>query len=216
MDELQPHVTSTFNLVRVVPAAASKTLDFEFFDAGDAASGGTIKVLPPTETPITLTGCTGTGKVDRTLSATARSPGCRARAGWNGKSQHIKVPIPATYTCNAASAGGCWFRLRSPSARASRARHDDLGRQHRRRPGPADQVGTTERRTAAASAQDLGGSMSAGLSSSTLTSLKVSTLTFLANRAGRYMSHTHASVIDTSKNTSPASVRAFTSTWLHR
>ncbi len=53
-------------------------------------------------------------------------------------------------------------------------------------------------------------------SSSTLTSLKVSTLTFLANRAGRYMSQTQASVIETSKNTSPASVRAFTSTWLHR
>src|SRR3954469_20130673 len=65
-------------------------------------------------------------------------------------------------------------------------------------------------------AQGLGGSISAGLSSSTLTSLKVSPLTFLAKRAGRYMSHTHASVIETSKNTSPDSVRAFTSTWLHR
>ncbi len=58
--------------------------------------------------------------------------------------------------------------------------------------------------------------MSCGLSSSTLTSLKVSTLTFLAKRAGRYMSHTQASLIDTSKNTSPDSVRAFTSTWLQR
>src|SRR6478735_6683862 len=64
--------------------------------------------------------------------------------------------------------------------------------------------------------QGRGCSRSLGASSSTFTSLKVSTLTFLANRAGRYMSHTHASVIDTSKNTSPASVRAFTSTWLHR
>ena len=64
--------------------------------------------------------------------------------------------------------------------------------------------------------QVFGSSISAGLSSSTLTSLKVSTFTFFANRAGRYMSHTQASVIDTSKNTSPASVRAFTSTWLHR
>ena len=36
-------------------------------------------------------------------------------------------------------------------------------------------------------------------SSSTLTSLNVSTLTFLTNRAGRYMSHTHASLIVTSK-----------------
>lgn len=103
-------ITSTFNLVRVVPAAASKTLDFEFFDAGDAASGGTIKVLPPTETPITLTGCMGFGKVTGALSG-CQVTGVSSSAGWNGKSQHIKVPIPATYTCNATSAGGCWFRL---------------------------------------------------------------------------------------------------------
>ena len=36
-------------------------------------------------------------------------------------------------------------------------------------------------------------------SSSTLTSLNVSTRTFLTNRAGRYMSQTHASLITTSK-----------------
>ncbi len=103
-------VTSTFNLVRVVPAAASKTLDFEFFDAGDAASGGTIRVLPPTETPITLTGCRGVGKVNGALS-NCQVTGVSSSGGWNGKSQHIKVPIPPTYTCNATSAGGCWFRL---------------------------------------------------------------------------------------------------------
>ncbi|HQR26866.1 MAG TPA: pilus assembly protein TadG-related protein [Nocardioides sp.] len=103
-------VTSTFNLVRVVPAAATKTLDFEFFDAGDAASGGTIKVLPPTETAMSMSGCTGFGKVTGTLT-NCQVTGVSSSAGWNGKSQHIKVPIPATYTCNAASAGGCWFRL---------------------------------------------------------------------------------------------------------
>jgi Flp pilus assembly protein TadG len=100
-------VTSTFNLVRVVPAAASKTLDFEFFDAGDAASGGTIRVLPPTENPITLSGCLGSGPVTGSLS------NCQVgiTSGFNGKSQHIRVPIPATYTCNATQTGGCWFRV---------------------------------------------------------------------------------------------------------
>ena len=103
-------VTSTMNLVRVVPAAASKTLDFEFFDAGDAATGGTITVLPPVETPITLTGCVGTGKVTGALSGCAVT-GVSSSNGWNGKSQHIRVPIPPTYDCNATSTGGCWFRL---------------------------------------------------------------------------------------------------------
>ena len=33
--------STTFNLVRIVPAAASKTLVFTFFDVGEGASGGT-------------------------------------------------------------------------------------------------------------------------------------------------------------------------------
>jgi hypothetical protein len=44
-----------------------------------------------------------------------------------------------------------------------------------------------------------GTSRSLRASSSTLTSLKVTTLTFLTNRAGRYISQTHASCIVTSK-----------------
>ena len=102
--------SATFNLVRVVPAAATKTLDFEFFDGGDAASGGSFQILPPTETPITLTGCQGTGVVTGSLS-NCKLTGVSSSAGYNGKSQHIRVPIPATYTCNWASAGGCWFRI---------------------------------------------------------------------------------------------------------
>ena len=50
-----------------------------------------------------------------------------------------------------------------------------------------------------------------------LTSLNVTTLTFFTNRAGRYMSHTQASCMVTSKNTSPLSaVRTLSSTWLVR
>ena len=103
-------VTSTMNLVRVVPAAASKTLDFEFFDGGEGAVGGVFRVLPPVETPITLTGCVGSGRVNGALSNCSIT-GVSSAAGWNGKSQHIKVPIPPTYDCNATQAGGCWFRV---------------------------------------------------------------------------------------------------------
>src|SRR5215469_15556477 len=54
-------------------------------------------------------------------------------------------------------------------------------------------------------------------SSSMLTSLKVTTRTFFTNRAGRYISHTQASCIVTSKNTSPFSeVCTLSSTWLVR
>ena len=63
--------TSTFNLVRVIPAAAGKVLDFAFFDAGDAASNGTITILPPTESTNGIGTCTGSGVVNGTLT------GCR-------------------------------------------------------------------------------------------------------------------------------------------
>src|SRR5690606_6209731 len=68
------------------------------------------------------------------------------------------------------------------------------------------------------SAELCGGiSRSALVISSTLTSLKVTTRTFLTNLAGRYMSQTQASCIVTSKYISPLSAeRGCRSTWLVR
>ena len=83
---------------------------FEVVDAGDAASNGTIKILPPVETGGAFTGCTGAGKVNGPLS-NCQITGINSTNGWDGKTQHIEVPIPAGYTCNDASAGGCWFRV---------------------------------------------------------------------------------------------------------
>ena len=61
-------------------------------------------------------------------------------------------------------------------------------------------LGTTHRGWRRAQRPASSGIWSSGLaSSSTLTSLKVSTRTFFTKRAGRYMSHTQASVIRTSK-----------------
>lgn len=104
--------TTVFNLVRVIPAAAGKTLVFGFFDVGEAATGGTMRVVPPTDSnmPANITGCRGTGKVTGALTD-CRITGISSSAGWNGKSQQIRVPIPSTYTCNTSSAGGCWFRV---------------------------------------------------------------------------------------------------------
>ncbi len=103
-------VTSTMNLVRVVPAAASKTLVFEFFDGGEGAVGGTFKVLPPIGSSTTLTNCVGAGKVNGPL-ANCSITGVSSSAGWNGRSQQVRVPIPATYTCNASNPAECWFRV---------------------------------------------------------------------------------------------------------
>ena len=104
--------SSTFNLVRVIPAAASKNLLIDFYDVGDASDAGTITVLPPLDSNMVtpITGCTGGGVKSGALSG-CKLTGVSSGSGWNGKAQTIKVPIPNTYTCNSTQPGGCWFRL---------------------------------------------------------------------------------------------------------
>ncbi|MET1059024.1 MAG: pilus assembly protein TadG-related protein [Nocardioides sp.] len=101
----------TFNLIRVLPGAAGKSLVFSFFDVGDAASSGTLTVLRPTEaTGNALTNCLASGFKTQTLS-TCSIGGISSSAGWNGQGENIVVPIPANYTCNYTSPAGCWFRV---------------------------------------------------------------------------------------------------------
>lgn len=105
---------TTFNLIRVTPSAAGKTLVFSFFDIGDATGGSgsaTMTVLRPTEaTGTQISNCTGTGHRDVSLPACSIG-GISNANGWDGKIQNISVPIPADYNCNFASQGGCWFRV---------------------------------------------------------------------------------------------------------
>ncbi len=106
----------TFNLVRVIPAAQTKTLNIHFFDLGDISGGsGTITVLPPTDAKqgtvamTSFSGCTGAG-VTSSIGA-----GCQisnvTSSTYNGRLQTISVPIPNNYTCNSTASGGCWVRL---------------------------------------------------------------------------------------------------------
>jgi Flp pilus assembly protein TadG len=103
---------TTFNLVRVVPAAATKTLRIGFFDTGDASNPGTITIKGPSDSnlPASLVGCTGGGAV-----VTGAISGCTLTnvytTTYNGKWQYVNVPIPADYTCTVAETGGCWFRV---------------------------------------------------------------------------------------------------------
>lgn len=106
--------TTEFNLVRVIPAAASKTLSYEFFDVGDivGTGSGTMTILPPGDSNLSgsLQGCTGSGVRNGSLLGCAVTG--ITNSGFNGKKQTIKVPIPSTYTCEFSSPGGCWFRVR--------------------------------------------------------------------------------------------------------
>lgn len=100
-----------FNLVRVIPAAQTKTLSIRFFDVGDAGSPGTITVLPPSDSNVTaFSGCTGAGVVNGPLGTNCAITNVSS-SNYNGKLQTISVPIPNNYTCKSTQTGGCWVRL---------------------------------------------------------------------------------------------------------
>jgi Flp pilus assembly protein TadG len=105
-----------FNLVRVIPAAQTKTLNIHFFDIGDATAPTSVTVLPPTDaqvsgTPFTaFTGCTGSGVVNGSLGSTCGVTGATT-TNYNGKVQTVSVPIPDSYSCNSTQSGGCWVRV---------------------------------------------------------------------------------------------------------
>lgn len=111
-----------FNLIRVLPGAAGQSISFSYFDAGDAAGAGSVRVLPPTDATGSITtnpfpgsckatgGSAGTGQ---TLS-NCTAPFEKQPNGYsknNGKTETIFIPIPTDYTCNYNSFGGCWYRV---------------------------------------------------------------------------------------------------------
>ena len=118
-----PGANTTFYLVRLLPGASGRNLVLNFFDTGDAASPGTITVLPPADSNVgaSFSGCTytpppgnSTGPPWGTFTATAS--GCKVQnvsssGGFNGQWVQYKVPIPDSYTCNYSNANGCWVRV---------------------------------------------------------------------------------------------------------
>ena len=101
-----------FNLVRVAPAAANKTLVLSFFDVGEGASSGSVTILQPADSnlPGSIAGCKGTGVTNGNLSNCSITG--ISSSNYNGQLQEIRIPIPNTYTCQVTSQGGCWFRAR--------------------------------------------------------------------------------------------------------
>jgi hypothetical protein len=116
--------TSTFNLIRIMPGAAGKSVSFNFYDVSDCAPkagqtcAGTVRVMPPTDAGGSIVTTPFPGGC-RTFGGSAPATGstltdCKApvtRDRNNGKLQSMSIPIPADYTCNFASLGGCWYKV---------------------------------------------------------------------------------------------------------
>ena len=111
---------TTFNLIRVLPGAAGQYVSFSFFDVADVTGSGTgsVQVLPPSDATGTITsvpfpgsckasgGYAGAGQVLSGCSATV------SNAKNNGAVETMSIPIPTDYSCDYASAGGCWYRVK--------------------------------------------------------------------------------------------------------
>ena len=103
-----PNGTSKFFLARIPSSSSGQIFNVNLFDIGDGAkNGSTITVLPPEEIGGNFSGCTGRGVTTGAL-ANCKIP---VSSSYNGKWQTITVPVPAAYSCNDASASGCWVRL---------------------------------------------------------------------------------------------------------
>lgn len=113
--------SAMFNLIRVVPGAAGKTIKFTFFDVGDAAGNGTATVtvkapLEATGTGInaatdTIATCGGINWTGTSETLANCSRGGITSSTWNGKSYTIFVPIPTDYQCGFSTLSGCWYRV---------------------------------------------------------------------------------------------------------
>lgn len=102
---------ATFNLIRVLPGGLGQSIDFSFFDVGDAAGNGALSVLPPSDSNVAAaTDCTKVGK-ENGPDADCRITGIRSSNGWNGQAQQMFIPVPNDYTCDFTNPYGCWWRL---------------------------------------------------------------------------------------------------------
>jgi hypothetical protein len=111
--------TPTFYLARVVPAAAGRYLQLNFYDIGDVSGGTTnFQLVPPAD--MTLGGSPGPGTTSCTFSrddgaTIGNNSNCSITGidgSFNGRLITVVIPIPSNYGCNTASALGCWWQIK--------------------------------------------------------------------------------------------------------
>jgi hypothetical protein len=112
--------TSVFNLIRILPGAAGKSVNFSFYDVADCASScsGSVRVMPPADATGSVTstpfpgGCRsfgGSAAASGTALTNCSAPVQSSKN--NGKLQSMSIPVPSDYTCNFESLGGCWYKV---------------------------------------------------------------------------------------------------------
>lgn len=119
-DETQGDVL--FYIARVQSGAAGQSMHVSLYDVGDASGGASLQLLPPSDaknggtTMTNFTSCSYTGPSATQTTYQPTSSNCTitniTNSAYNGRLIDIKIDMPTTYTCDDASAYGCWTRLR--------------------------------------------------------------------------------------------------------
>lgn len=129
-----PGTTAVIPLARIMPGASGRTIELSLFDAGDLQGTGTIQIKPASDAtndgaPMTaFSGCTytqppgnATGPPWGTFTNTGSS--CTltnvSSSTYQGDWTSVRIPIPATYSCDTASAAGCWATVNYSFANAT-------------------------------------------------------------------------------------------------
>ncbi len=104
--------STNFDLARVLPGDAGRTLRIYLYDISDVGKSGTMQVLKPTETGSNFTGCNFA--VDSGTNPAFDSGTCTLtviNGALNERLIAADIPIPDDYTCDEADPNGCWVRI---------------------------------------------------------------------------------------------------------
>lgn len=106
-------VTTGFDLARIPPEHAGRTLELELFDVADGANATVSITAPADATGTPIGGCTFVR--DALVPIVSTSPTCTqsglTNANYNGRSLTALVDVPDDYGCDEADEQGCWFRI---------------------------------------------------------------------------------------------------------
>ena len=103
-----------FYLARVTPSTTQRLLNVSLWDISDGGSSGSMQILPPAEFGANFPGCSFS-KSGGNWTVNAGDCSFSFNAGaLDAHLVQVQIPIPEDYTCNEASATGCWIRVRAP------------------------------------------------------------------------------------------------------
>lgn len=99
-------------LAEVRPEHAGRTLEVDIWDLGDVDGAALIRFIPPPS--VGSLPCTWTATGSRWGSTSGSSSICEvdiSNQRFNAEWLNVEIPLPGSYSCDATSNTGCWWKL---------------------------------------------------------------------------------------------------------